>query len=242
MGNGEGYGDYMQASYMALLPEYTHKTKVVNLARMDFEMKNGSQFCISSLAAMPVMRKYMHLSKSIYVLPRPKIFMKHETYLKMGSPESLSIKKLAANSEYRLALIGGVNHLPIRAEDYVENQHVSVISNTAAIVSIMKMIDLGRIDWSAEFPHILQWGTRSGNVQIAEKFKMVDIEEYHDEDILRAGIACTKNVWGKAIIDQLNALVGKDVILTNREITSKWMPPGDVKNEFFRLNKAEIGY
>ena len=242
MENGKGYGDRMQASYMTLLPQYQHESKIVNLARMNVEMKKGRNFCISSLADMPSMRRYMHMSKSLYVLPRPKIFMKQDTHFKMGSPAMLNINKLAANTAYRMGIIGGVNHLPIRSEDYVGRQHVTIISNSSPIISIMKMVDLGRIEWAADFPHMVQWGASSGDIKIDKVFAMVDIEEYQEKEGLRAGIACTRNSWGLAIIDQLNSLVKKETILANREWTSQWMPPGAVKEEFFKLNEAQFGY
>jgi len=240
--NGMGYGDRMQASYMALLPQYQHKSLMVNLARMNVEMQKGTKFCISSSADIPAIRRYMHMSKSLYILPRPKIFMKQETHIKMGRPAMISIKKLAANIEYRMGIIGGVNHLPIRSEDYAESQHVTIISNSYPIISIMQMVDLGRIDWAADFPHMVQWGASSGNIKIDKVFVMVDIEEYQGIESLRSGIACTRNSWGLVIIDKLNSLVNKKTILTNREWTSKWMPPGAVKEEFFRLNEVEFGY
>jgi len=242
MENGNGYGDHMQASYMVLLPQFQHVSKKVNLARMFADMKKGRRLCISALAVLPAMRQYMYLSKTTYVLPRPKIFMKSKTYFKMGSPASLSIKELAANSNYRMGIIGGVKHLPVQPEDYRDSAHVSIISNTAPIISIMKMVSLGRIDWSADFPHMMQWGAGSGVTHIDDTFTMVNIAEYQGMGGLKAGIACSKSAWGQVIIDQLNILVDKEIILAHRELTSKWMPPGPVREEYFRLNKSEFGY
>ena len=242
MEDGMGYGDRIQVKHEALLTDYTHQSVKVNLARMKIEMELGHNFCVSALADIPSFRRHMHMSKPLYILPQPKIFMRQETHFKMGKPDSISIKRLADNSDYRMGIIRGTTYLPIQVEDYLKNNHTAVVSGSSPIISILKMVDLGRIDWAADYPHIIQWGALSGDIKIESVFTMVEIKELEDSEILRSGVACTKNTWGQKIINQLNDKIKEDAILDIRNWVSKWMPPGDVKEEFFRLNKREFGY
>jgi len=242
MTNGLGYGDKMQARFVALLPQHKHESVLVNLARMQTEMEQRRNFCISALADLPTFSRHMHMSKTLYVLPQPKIFMREETHVKMGQPASLSIKKLARNTGYHMGLIRGATYLPIRLEDFEKHQHVTVVSSSSPITSVIQMVDLGRIDWAADYPHIVQWGAVSGEIRIEHAFTMVDIEEFEYAEIMRSGIACTKNAWGQAIIERLDELVKKDTVLDIRQWVSQWMPPGAVKEEFYRLNKDYFGY
>jgi len=55
----KGYGDLMARDFQQDLSDYTHRSKRVNLARLNYKMKQGDKFCISALAYIPAFKDYM---------------------------------------------------------------------------------------------------------------------------------------------------------------------------------------
>lgn len=235
---GDGYGDFMQTNYEALLPEYQHVSRRMNLARFYVEIQSESPFCIASLAKIPPLMKHVHFSKTTYLLPPPKIFMKTRVYQALGKPKTLSLNSLAQNANYKLALAGGTQHLPIDLAELSKFDHVSIISTDYPLISIIRMMDAGRIDWSADFPHMIQWGTQSGNIPLESPLHVIDIEELTNEGEINAGIACAKTDWGQSVVRKLNSRISDSTLENNLEIVSRWMPPGSVMDEFYRLNQT----
>ena len=91
---------------------------------------------------------------------------------------------------------------------------------------LIKLLEAERnIDYTIGHPQEIAWLTRQGIVE--DKFKFIPIKEIAPYSI--AYIGCTKNKWGKKVINRINQILEGNYDLEYINAHQNFLPPEGVK-------------
>jgi len=203
---GRGVVDEVYSVFHKSLSDYDHKTDVMNFARILVQMENGRKQCACGFKK-PEREKVGYFSiPAIIALPFAVVAKKGRLDEIYGNTESISLKKLLENKKLK----GGVTKkrsygdVTQMINEHEKKGNLYVQSSTH---NLMKMLVADRLDFAIEIPSFAKY--------IAKQLKNEDmltsyaIEEVGNK-VLIAHIFCTKNEWGRAIVDRINNILRKE--------------------------------
>jgi len=236
----QGYGDKTREIFKSKLLEYTHKTIPINTSRLTIEVQRNKNTCYGPVGKFESIKSLFHWSKALYHLPNPNIIVLNSTYKKMGSPKELSMESLIQKQAYNFG-----NHLnillyPIDVQKYAKQKNVTSIATTSPTTSLLNMLEKGRVDWIYDSPVFVKW--HSSLSKTSENFKTIKVTETKNKAPITAYLVCSKNTWGKKIINKINNNINKENILKIRSYLRKWQLDEANLKEFDDINTKMFAY
>jgi len=203
---GRGVVDEVYYLLQKNMNEYEHKTNKMNFARVLQQMQYGENQCACGFKK-PEREKVGYYSvPAVIALPFSVIVKKGRLNDVYGKTESISLKKLLENKKYK----GGVskkrsygNITPL-IDTYEKKGNLYAHSSTQ---NLMKMLVADRLDYAIEIHSFANY--------IAKQLDNEDIFETYaiDENknkVLIAYIFCTKNEWGRKVIERVDHILKKE--------------------------------
>lgn len=201
---GEGRFNYILNEVHENLPQYEHSTVKMNWARFWHEVKNKKNICyVFGLKSGKRADLVYYSEPHTLVLPNA-IIMKKETVEKLGNPDTYSIVKLLQDKRFKG--YAEKNRSFTATIDNVLKQHepgsnLERVSESPE--SLIKMVKAGRIDYTIEYPIVASYYDRKqdnpgdiAGIPIAEM-----------EPFAYVHMCCTKNEWGKKVIESWNEVL-----------------------------------
>jgi len=216
---GRGVVDEVYYLLHKNLKEYEHKTNKMNFARVLQQMENGENQCACGFKK-PEREKVGYYSvPAVIALPFSVIVKKGKLDEIYGKTESIALKNLLENEKFK----GGVskkrsygNITPL-IDTYEKKGNLYAHSSTQ---NLMKMLMADRLDYAIEIHSFANY--------IAKQLDNEDIFETYaiDENknkVLIAYIFCTKNEWGRKIIEKVDRILEKERQTASYvEIMGRW--------------------
>jgi len=216
---GRGVVDEVYYLLHKNLKEYEHKTNKMNFARVLQQMENGENQCACGFKK-PEREKVGYYSvPAVIALPFSVIVKKGKLEKIYGKTESIALKNLLDNEKFK----GGVskkrsygNITPL-IDTYEKKGNLYAHPSTQ---NLMKMLMADRLDYAIEIHSFANY--------IAKQLDNEDIFETYaiDENknkVLIAYIFCTKNEWGRKIIEKVDRILEKErQTPTYVEIMGRW--------------------
>lgn len=204
---GAGEFDYILAEVFENLPQYNHITEKMNWARFWHKVKNGNNICYVFGLKTGNREDIAYFSAPHTLILPNAIIMRKTDAEKLGNPETYSLAKLLSDERFK-----GMVEKSRSFTEVVDNvlktyEPGSNLSRAGAQPeSLVKMVASGRINYTIEYPtvasyHAKKLGDKAGvitSIPIAE----MELFTY-------AYMSCTKNEWGKEIIESWNEVLGK---------------------------------
>lgn len=188
------------------LKEYEHVEVRMNWARFWHEIESKKNLCYTFGLKSGKREKIVHYSvPHTFVLPNA-VIMKKETAQMLGNPESISIVQLL--KEARLKGYAEKNRSFTRDVDLIMKDHekgsnLQRVSESAE--SLLKMVMMGRSDYTIEYPIVSNY--YQGEFGMSGTLVSVPISEMAPYSYVYMN--CTKNEWGKNVIDKWNSALKK---------------------------------
>lgn len=188
------------------LPEYDHVTEKMNWARFWHEVENNKNICYPfGLKSVKREKIVYYSAPHTFVLPNA-IIMKKETAQILGNPKSYSILQLLKDD--RLKGYAEKNRSFTKKVDSImkdQEPGSNLIRVSESTESLLKMIIMGRIDYTIEYPIVAAYYQR----KLSASGSLVSIPIDEMAPFSYVHMTCTKNEWGKKIIERWNAVLTK---------------------------------
>lgn len=203
---GTGRFNYILDIAQEHLPEYEHVTERLNWARFWHEVENNENLCYTFGLKNDKREKIAYYSAPhTFVLPNA-IIMKKETRQLLGNPASYSIIKLLKENkikgyaEKNRSFTKNVDSLMKNHED---GSNLTRVSESPE--SLIKMVILGRVDYTIEYPIVAAY--HQSKLDALGALVSIPISEM--EPFSYVYMNCTKNDWGRKVIEKWNAALKK---------------------------------
>ena len=239
----EGYGDKIREYITTnFLSEYKNRLIPINPSRaLKIVKENNSNLCYGPIFKLKDTQDNFYYSKPIYVLPQGRIIVTNDTYNKLGKVGKISMLDLIQNEDYTFGTIKGIHFYPFDVTQFKNQKNVITLSSSSPIVNLLQMMKKNRIDWIYDYAVFIKWETFL-NKNFEKTFKTIQVKETKNLPKSIAYIGCSKNEFGKKIIDKINISLNQNAILEMRSYVRRWQLDESVTSSFDDLNKELFGY
>lgn len=203
---GTGRFNYILETAQKNLPEYEHVTERMNWARFWNEVESNKNLCYTFGLKSGKREKIVYFSAPhTFVLPNA-IIMKKETAKLLGNPQSYSIiqmlgqDKLKGYAEKNRSFTKKIDTLII---NHKGASNLIRVSESAE--SLIRMVIMGRVDYTIEYQIVATYYQN----KFDDLDSLVSIPITEMEPFSYVYMACTKNEWGKKVIEKWNAALKK---------------------------------
>jgi len=238
----QGYGDKIRKVIESKLPDYKHKLLPINPSRLLKELKNNNTVCYGPVGKFPILKDKFYWSKALYLLTGYRIITLEHINQKYNRVKTVSMKKLLEDKSLIFGQIANMWHYPIEIKDYEHQNNILSISSSAPLSNLLSMMQKKRVDWVFDHPVFVKWANTVVNSNPNEKFITMKVKESSNSPKIIAYIGCTKNIFGKTIIDKINDKHSKEDILLFRNYVRKWQLNEETLNSFESLNRNFFGF
>ncbi len=243
---GEGYGDKILEFWRAVLPEYKHEIRVMNFPRLIEELKDPeNNNCTASLIKMPAIADHRAWGRKLYIVPpmlivtRPEVLSK-----KLGNLSEISFEDLINRRELKFGYVTTQNYSKDIDTIIAKNKgqkNLYGISSGSQVKSLLLMINKKRIDWMVAWPHEAAWFLKSEQTKTDKlSFATIAIKGFKAD--YSAFPNCSKNEWGKKIIDKINSNITPEIRKKFHSFYESWLIDKNSIDLFRSIQKEEFGY
>lgn len=229
----KGYGDEITRILQERLPDYTHEQVSTNITRHFYKFKQGEKVCSVGLYRTPEREEFMHFSMPSFLTLPAVIIIKKEKSSSFGNRTSVQLGDILSNQQLMIGLskdrsFGTV--LDAILNQYKGQKNIVATSGPELSHNLFKMLMIDRLDGVIGLPEEeLYLAEQMG---IRDQLMTVTIEENQQGyEGWFSSVGCTKNAWGKKIIDDINK-----VLLTQRPTEryraayERWLDPNSIAN------------
>ena len=239
----QGYADkirtFLTTNY---LKEYKHSVLPVNPSRaMKIINEENNKLCYGPTFKTESISKNFHYSKPMYVLPQARIIVTNQVYEKLNGIQTISMLDLIQDKNYIFGNVKALYLYPIDLEKFIQEKNVITLSSSSPIRSLLQMMRRNRIDWIYDYNVFIKWETFL-NKDYSNTLKTIKVKETKNLPLSVTYIACSKNSFGKEIIDRINKKLTQEDILEFRKEIRKWQLDENTIQSFDKLNKDFFGY
>lgn len=201
---GTGQFNYILDLAQKSLPQYNHLTEEMNWSRFWHEIENTNMCYVFGLKKGNREDLAHFSSPHTLVLPNA-IIMRKKDIEKLGNPESYSIATLLRDKRFK-----GVaektrsftNSIDTVLKKNEQGSNLTRVDENSE--SLIRMLSAGRIDYTIDYPIVATYFDKKiidnpgslGSVPISEM-----------DEMLYVYMSCTKNEWGKKIINEWNEVL-----------------------------------
>ncbi len=244
-GTLSGYAADTQNWFAEQLGDYDHDVLEVPLARLLAEMRNGSNEagpaddirCSTTLIPTEERREYISFAKTILLhLPisvviraadtaKFKPFLDDEDHIRLGP--------LIAAGDMTTAVRIGRSYGTL-IDRFVQRYHnAPQVMTVADDGKLLKLLELGRIDWVFYFPSEAEYFRR----QITPDQAIKSLPIRGNTALLEATIGCAKTPAGQKAVARINQIVDAHPEMPWTNFYAAWLSPGD--REWFTAARAQ---
>lgn len=222
---GDGTGDKLVKMLQQQLPDYDHRVVVMSPGRVFAQMKQGENLCLPSAIRTPEREAIAMFTPALLTMPiqlvtREDVLKAHPRWR-----EGVDLKTLVQDR----ALSG--TYMASRSYGQTIDQILASSSNTGmhAVAAALpsspyQMLALKRIDYTLEFPQIVQY--HELRKELPPGITVVPLRQ--DQQWLTGYVACTKNAWGQGAIRKIDsALRELAKEQAYRDLITAWTPDND---------------
>ena len=228
-GKLSGYAADTQNWFAAQLPQYDHDVLLVPLARLLAEMKNGDGDlrCSTTLIPTPERRKYITFADTVLLHLPVSVVIRAEDEDRftpyLNDEGHIELDRILGDENLSAAVRIG------RAYGRNVDAHINQFRETNQVMQVaedtkfVRMLDLGRIDWTLYFPSEAEYYRRLLTPELAIKTLPIA----GNTTLLEGTIGCANTPLGKQTIAKINTIIEENPTMPWTEFYAQWLGPGD---------------
>lgn len=229
---GQGYHQYFLKKIQNSMPGYKHTNNSANYSRIIKQLKHSNGCCIA-MYKNKEREKFIEfsqptiigLSNGIHIIA--KDIAKFKPY--MDEEGRISIRDLFNNSDLRMGIAKGRRYTGAVDQLIKENQNsdkIYVYYKSDVFRGLIRLLETERtIDYAVGHPQEIRWLTKHRIVK--DKFYFIPIKELPPYGL--AYVGCTKNEWGKKVINKIDTILGGNYDPEYARMYQEYQPPEGVK-------------
>ncbi len=204
---GQGKGDKMLTLYEKALPEFKFERTRMNSQRKEALFKAGANICASSQLLTAGRDKETYFTFTHFSPPR-QLITSPETKLKLTMQNgAVTLKDLVNNPQLKGVYVLGRSYGP-KLDPLLhalpKDGNLTELNSTNFGKNIIRMVALGRIDYVIDYSYNLRF-MQAIDKRTAGLVTTPITEE--GWEISMSGISCTRNKWGKSVIEKLDGIM-----------------------------------
>lgn len=228
---GKGYTDRIRWRLIAGLSNYRHRLKLANVQRIVADIKTKPNICNPAFLRTPEREQFMEFSEPLHAqYSNGAVVLKQrlgsfERFITPGGELQVDAM-LAAGGQ--LAVQSGRSYgteLDSLAEKARKSNHLVVLSSTRPVEAKLGLLEKGRVDAAFLYPIELALTLRHTGQENLYEFLPVAGNGSYTLNYL----ACSKSPLGKRVIEEANALVGRERDGFFAGAYREWLPAGNLK-------------
>ena len=224
---GQGVGDLFYQTYKAALPEYEHSLTYANPARMRRIIREPKNSCIVYIFHLPEYSKYRHWGPINYIAPPNRIITTPKIAPRFVQ-KNLALADILKMNTMRLGAMGGRMY---RVQDILEKNknNPNLLRFSTPSKNLYQMLLAGRIEYTlGDWTELTFMEKTLGVENQFVTFPMKELTGYTPNFV-----SCTKNTWGKEVVDKLHERFNSPEIIEQKILPSilNWVRSSD-KNAY----------
>ncbi len=237
----KGYGDEITAIIQQQLTDYEHEKVITNITRHFYKFKQGEQVCSVGLYKTPEREELMYFSLPSFLTLPPVIIIKKDRHAAFNNRSSVPLDEILSNKTLMIGLgkdrSYGATIDGIFAK-HKEQKNVVTFSGQELSHNLFKMLMIDRLDGLIGLPEEALY--QAEQMGIRDQLMTLTIQENQNNfDGWMSAVGCSKNEWGKKIIDQINkVLLEQRPTEQYRAAYERWLDPNSIEN--YRKVYSEI--
>jgi len=239
---GNGILDGLISIYEKNMPVYEHHHVAANITRILSMMKEGQNVCHAGILKSPDREQFIYFSIPNCITNLHKIVVKKSRKNSLfGNIMNVSLEDLLKNTNLKLGVSKSssygttINNL---LEKYKEKSTILLRSGQDNHQGLIRMLKEERIDYMIGYPWEITY--IDSQMDLRDEIAVVDIKELEGQQWILSYVGCTKNEWGRQVIEKINAILLKvrasDEYLYH---VLKWLPES-VKPEAKKAYKEHV--
>lgn len=207
---GQGYEDVITDIITENLPQYEHQRVVANITRHYKEFKDGKNACNVGLFKTAEREQFLYYSiPSFFTLPAVVIINK-KNYPDFGSEKSVKLEDvLKSGQKIGRSLNRSYGKDVDRVLDtFGTPENVFKYEGSELSLNLFKMLKHGRLDGLIGLPEEAMY--QAERLGIRDQIMTLSITENQgSQEAWLSYVACSKNEWGKQVIEEINEILLK---------------------------------
>jgi len=236
---GDGIGDNLLKLLIEALPEYDHKFSLMTMPRVMIEMQANKPLCVLNVQLTPE-RAQVAYSTPLLITPGPELVLRRQ--LLSQHPQWKNGVSLAAlshdptlNGQYQAGRSFGE-----KLDEIVKSatNFNLKLNGSASAINALRMIDLGRSDYTIEYPQLVKLGIEKKEISDnVTTVPILDANPFVDSYVL-----CTRSDWGLSTMRRIDAELRRLASKPEyRHALEKWLQKDELqvhKNEYERFYRT----
>jgi uncharacterized protein (TIGR02285 family) len=229
----KGYGDEITDILQAHLPDYTHHQVTTNITRHFYKFKQGEKVCSAGLYRTPEREEFMYFSIPSFLTLPAVIVIKKENFPAFGNRTSVQLSEILNNQKLMFGFSKDRSFgttLDAILDQHKKKKNIVEISGPELSLNLFKMLIIGRLDGLIGLPEEELY--QAEQMGIRDQLMTITIEENQQGyEGWYSSVGCSKNAWGKQIIDAINKiLLEQRPTQPYRAAYERWLDPNSIEN------------
>lgn len=228
---GQGYEDLITDIIQQQLPQYDHDMVIANITRHYYNFKHGKKMCTVGFFKNPEREEFAYFSiPSIFTLP-VVLVIKKENLKKLGGNRTVSLGELLSNENIRVGLAKDRSYgkdIDTVIEAHKKQKNILVLANQNLAQILFKMLLSDRVDVLLTLPEEAMYMAE----QMGARDRIMTLtisENQKGYDGWLSYVACSKNEWGKEVIENINqVLLEQRPTARYRGAYERWLDEGSL--------------
>ncbi len=224
---GKGILDGLISIYEKNLPEYEHHHVTANMDRIISMMKEGQNVCHAGILKSMDRENFIYFSIPNCITNLHNIVVKKSRLNSLfGDARSVSLESLLEKTNLRLGVSKNNsygNTIDKLLEKHKEGSTILFRIGQDNHLGLLQMLKEKRIDYMIGYPWEITYIAKQ--MDLDNEIAAVGINELNEQKWILSYVGCTKNEWGRQVIEKLNAILQR--ARANDEYlfhVLRWMP------------------
>jgi uncharacterized protein (TIGR02285 family) len=228
----QGYGDQISRIIQEGLTDYQHEEMVTNITRHFYKFKQGEKVCSVGLFRTPEREEFMHFSMPSFLTLPAVIIIRKEALPAFAGQTTVRLSEVLKNTTITLGLAKDRSYgasLDEVLKQYKGSKNTVEVSGPELSLNLFKMLMKGRLDGILGLPEEALY--QAEQMGIRDQLITLTIEEnLNGYESWLSSVGCSKNAWGKAIIDRINTvLLAQRPTERYRAAYERWLDPNAIE-------------
>ncbi len=229
----QGYGNVITNIIQQGLVDYEHDTITTNITRHFYKFKQGEKVCSVGLYRTPEREEFMYFSMPSFLTLPPVLIVKKDGLSRFGNRTSVQLAEILNDKKLMVGMSKDRSY-GSTTDDILKKHKGSsnILESTGQELSLnlFKMLLKGRLDGIIGLPEEALY--QAEQLGIRDQLMTLTIEENQNGyEGWMSSVGCSKNAWGRAIIDKINeVLLNQRPTERYRMAYERWLDPNSIEN------------
>lgn len=237
----QGYGDIVTDILQEHLSDYEHEEVITNITRHFYKFKQGEKVCSAGLYKTAERDAFMYFSIPSFITLPPVLIIKKENIANFGHQTTVPLADVLANKGLMIGLAKDRSYgktLDAILEQHKGQGNLVEFTGQELSFNLFQMLLRNRLDGIIVLPEEALYQAEQMGIR-GQVLTLTLAENLQNYDGWMSSVGCSKNAWGKEMIEKINAiLLEQRPTERYRAAYERWLDAGSI--EQYRKAYSEV--